>query len=71
MAWLLLLAAAILIIIGLLNGGCRPIPEYEGSRYFSYYYSKSRSACVMSVIGFLIMFIPVPILLFLPCILKK
>ena len=70
--WWLLLIAGILIFFGVAYGGCS-----EQTVSYSYWNSNSSSttsrndgACASMVIGILLLLIPVPILLFMPCCFK-
>lgn len=56
--WVLLLTSLILIIIGVVDGGCSDD-----------YYSSSGS-CAAVVIGSLLLVIPIPLLLLVPCLIK-
>lgn len=62
--WLLLLISIILIIIGAVWGGCKDKCHYSSCGVDS-------SACAMLVIGILVLLIPVPPLLLIPCIKKR
>jgi hypothetical protein len=67
--YFLLLLGMLLVIIGLSLGGCR-----ESHSYYDYYYDSSYSyagACASSVLGFLVLLIPLPALLLVPCCFKK
>jgi hypothetical protein len=67
-AYFLLLLGMLLVIIGLSLGGCR---DQSYSYYPSLYSYVNTGACASSVLGFLVLLIPLPALLLVPCCCKK